>query len=138
MGCHALFQGIFLTQGLKLCHLHFLHWQVGSLLQKTQKDQKPNYHFRRSRCKNRVLGANAGYYARPLLSTPPRGWADYLSHSSSLIPGRTLTLTLYKEPATREPGICLHSPLLQIKPCLNFFVWPLNSLYLRNAKNPGQ
>ena len=28
VGCHVLFQGIFLTQGLKL---HLLHWQVGSL-----------------------------------------------------------------------------------------------------------
>ena len=28
---HALFQGIFLTQGLNLCLLHLLHWQAGSL-----------------------------------------------------------------------------------------------------------
>ena len=28
MGCHALLQGIFLTQGLKPC---LLHWQAGSL-----------------------------------------------------------------------------------------------------------
>ena len=29
--CHALFQGIFPTQGLNLCVLHFLHWQVATL-----------------------------------------------------------------------------------------------------------
>ena len=29
--CHALLQGIFLTQELKPCLLHLLHWQVGSL-----------------------------------------------------------------------------------------------------------
>ena len=29
--CHALLQGIFLTQGSNPCLLHFLHWQVGSL-----------------------------------------------------------------------------------------------------------
>ena len=29
--CHALLQGIFPTQGLHLCLLHLLHWQVGSL-----------------------------------------------------------------------------------------------------------
>ena len=28
---HALLQGIFLTQGLNLCLLSFLHWQAGSL-----------------------------------------------------------------------------------------------------------
>ena len=31
-GCHFLLQGIFLTQGLKPCLLHLLHWQAGSLL----------------------------------------------------------------------------------------------------------
>ena len=29
MGCHALLQGIFPTQGLNLCLLCLLHWQVG-------------------------------------------------------------------------------------------------------------
>ena len=32
LGCHALLQGIFPTQRLKLCLLHLLHWQAGSLL----------------------------------------------------------------------------------------------------------
>ena len=32
MGCHALLQGIFSTQGLNLCFLHLLHWQMHSLL----------------------------------------------------------------------------------------------------------
>ena len=31
MGCHALLQGIFLTQGLNPCLLCPLHWQVDSL-----------------------------------------------------------------------------------------------------------
>ena len=31
VGCHFLFQGIFRTQGLNLCLLRLLHWQVGSL-----------------------------------------------------------------------------------------------------------
>ena len=31
MGCHALLQGIFLTQGLNLRLLCLLHWQAGSL-----------------------------------------------------------------------------------------------------------
>ena len=31
MGCHTLLQEIFLTQGLNLSFLRFLHWQVASL-----------------------------------------------------------------------------------------------------------
>ena len=31
VGCHALLQGIFLTQGSNLCLLRLLHWQAGSL-----------------------------------------------------------------------------------------------------------
>ena len=31
VGCHALLQGIFPTQGLKPCLLDLLHWQAGSL-----------------------------------------------------------------------------------------------------------
>ena len=31
VGCHTLLQGIFLTQGLNLCLLCLLHWQVCSL-----------------------------------------------------------------------------------------------------------
>ena len=31
VGCCALLQGIFLTQGSNPCLLHLLHWQAGSL-----------------------------------------------------------------------------------------------------------
>ena len=31
VGCHALLQGIFLTQGSNPCLLCLLHWQAGSL-----------------------------------------------------------------------------------------------------------
>ena len=31
VGCHALLQGIFLTQGSNLCFFPLLYWQVGSL-----------------------------------------------------------------------------------------------------------
>ena len=31
VGCHALLQGVFPTQGLDLHLLHLLHWEVGSL-----------------------------------------------------------------------------------------------------------
>ena len=31
VGCHVLFQGIFLTQGLNPCLVHLLHWQMSAL-----------------------------------------------------------------------------------------------------------
>ena len=31
VGCHALLQGIFPTQGSNLCLLYLLHWQAGVL-----------------------------------------------------------------------------------------------------------
>ena len=31
VSCHALLQGIFLTQGLNSCFLCLMHWQMGSL-----------------------------------------------------------------------------------------------------------
>lgn len=37
------------------------------------------------------------YCACPLHTVPPKGWANYLSHSSGLTSG-PLTLTSYKEP----------------------------------------
>ena len=37
VGCHALLQGIFPTQGSKLCLLYLLRWQVGSFLSKFPK-----------------------------------------------------------------------------------------------------
>ena len=44
MGCHALLQGIFLTQGLNPSLLCFLHWQAGSLpLGSPEKPYSPPY-----------------------------------------------------------------------------------------------
>ena len=50
-----------------------------------QKDppKNPNYHFWRARSKYRVSGAKAGHCSCPLHTTPPKGWADHLSHGSS-------------------------------------------------------
>ena len=41
VGCHALLQGVFLTQGLNPRILHLLHWQAGSL--PLVPPGKPNY-----------------------------------------------------------------------------------------------
>ena len=43
VGCHALLQGIFLTQGLNLHLLCLLHWQVGSLQLALPGNPEPFY-----------------------------------------------------------------------------------------------
>ena len=40
-------------------------------------------------------GAKAGYWACPLHTAPPKGWADHLSPPSSPTPGHTPTFTPY-------------------------------------------
>ena len=97
------------------------------------------------------LGAKAGYWACPLHSTPPRGWADHLSHASGPTPGHTPALTPYKEAAhppwegnleqgnlllVLAPPCCSRSPR---KALPEFLVWPLiNFCWLGKAKNPGR
>ena len=85
-------------------------------------------------------GAKAGYCACPLLSTPPKGWADHLSHRSCPTPGHTPTLTPCKELAhptsgsewPREPVTYSRSPTAAagtpVKPCLNFLsgLWSIS------------
>ena len=50
MGCHALLQVIFLTQGLNPCLLCLLHWQAGSLPE-SRLDQYISGCFRISQMK---------------------------------------------------------------------------------------
>ena len=46
VGCHALLQGIFPTQGLNSCLSHALNWQAGSLpLVPSEKPSYPGYPF---------------------------------------------------------------------------------------------
>ena len=48
MGCHAILQEIFLTQGLNLCLLHLLHWYEGSL---------PLFHWEAYSCPKDMYGS---------------------------------------------------------------------------------
>ena len=88
------------------------------------------------------MGAKAGYCARPLHTTPPKGWADHLSHPASLTPGHTPTLTPYKEPALpHSRGASKEGNLLLVptphccsrssnRALSEFLVWPLINFYL--------
>ena len=99
----------------------------------TKRPKKPNCHFRRARSKTWVSGAKAGYCARPLHATPPKGWAKHLSHPSGPTPGRTPALTRYKEQARASPpqraskGSCywFWLPAAANKALAEFLVWPL-------------
>ena len=65
-------------------------------IQTIQRDQKLQLpHFFRSLEQKQGVGRKN----IPSAHTPPTGWANHLSHPSSLTPGHTSTLTLYKEQA---------------------------------------
>ena len=63
VGCCALLQGIFLTQGAKLCLLHLLHWWAGSL--PLAPPRKP---FLLYACSQFFKSASWYYYKTNLLS----------------------------------------------------------------------
>ena len=85
VGCHALLQGIFLTQGSNLCLLRLLHWQVDSLplaplglshFMRKREPQKhseyplaPKTHSKAANGPSPVLGSLAP-------ATPPRPHQD--------------------------------------------------------------
>ena len=64
VGCHALLQGIFPTQGLNLHLLRLLHWQVGSLPLVPPGKHMIRYMGARSQSKPSLP---------PLTPNPPRG-----------------------------------------------------------------
>ena len=68
----------------------------------TKRPKNPTATFEVPGAKAGGWGAKAGYCPCPLHTTPPKGWANYLSHPSGSTPGHTLTLTPYKEQA-RHP-----------------------------------
>ena len=81
VGCCALLQGIFLTQGSNPCLLHLLHWEVGSLAlappgKRKRQGQRPpkvphsyvNLHGFLPFEVGDVLGEGAGLFGIPLES----------------------------------------------------------------------
>ena len=112
-----------------------VHAQLRQILDKRDQEKYPTATFEEPRAK-------AGYCARPLHTTPPKGWAKHLSHPSGPIPGRTATLTPYKEQAPApspqgkaSKGACC---LFSLPPCCSrgppkalpdFPVWPLINFY---------
>ena len=63
--------------------------------------------------KSRMLGVNKEYCTCPLHSTPPKEWANHLSHPSGLTPGHTS----YKEPACPHSASKQKKLLLVFAPC---------------------
>ena len=95
--------------------------------QKTNKQKPNNCHFWRARSKCRVSGVKAGMC--PLHATPPKGWANRLSHPSDPTHGHTLPSPHMKNHLTPGgaskgtcyllllPRCCSRAP---VKLCLNF------------------
>ena len=75
VGCHALLQGIFLTQGLILHLLCLLHWQVGSLPLVSPGKPKGLEHRLKFQA---YRGTRAGFSAPPFLPSSLRQCADLI------------------------------------------------------------
>ena len=56
---------------------------------------------------SQVSGVKAGYWAWFLHTAPPRGWGQYINHSSQLLDGSNPTLIQFKGPAYSSPQ---HTP----------------------------
>ena len=69
VGCHALLQGIFLTQRSNPCLLYLLHWQVGSL--SLTPPENSNYFF----------------YQERKINVPPPGPLPFSSPPSEQVSG---------------------------------------------------
>ena len=124
------------SKGLKITE----HAQSGQILDNEISNNKKSCYFWRAR--SRVLGAKA---ESPLHTTPPKVWANCLSHSFSptslgyphpievtpLLGNKQGNLLLVFAPSS-----CGRSPS---KASPEFLVWPLVHLYwLGKAKNPDQ
>ena len=124
--------------------------QLGQIMDKKTKTKNNktkkttnNCHFWRARSKSRVSGVKAG--TCPLHSTPPKGWANHLSHPSDSTHGHTLPSPHIRNqltPRRSEQGsllLAVAPPLLQQGPSKalsEFLVWPPVDFYwLGKAKN---
>ena len=87
---------------------------------KIQKDQNPTLVTYEELEQKQGVGSKSRILHIPPHSTPPKGWADHLSHPSGPTPGHTLTP--YKEPvrpslaSKQRKHMCSRSPLLQQGP----------------------
>ena len=106
------------------------HAQLGQILdQKIKERQKTQLPFLKSwERKNWVSGVKAGYRACPPALNTTKGWADHLSHPSSLTPGHTPpSSSIRNEPPSASEETChlfslppAASSGAPIKPGLNF------------------
>ena len=92
MGCHALLQGIFPTQGLKLHLLCLLHWQAGSLLLARPGKPDLRYAFIKAQVDIHTLiilsslfSSTVYFFVPPVVKNPPANAGDVRDKGS--IPG---------------------------------------------------
>ena len=108
-----------------------MHAQMGQILgNEIQKAKKKNKQTNPTTT-SEELGTEAEYCECPLLSTPPKGWANHPSNPSAPTPRHTPTPSPYREPACPPSwGASKGNFLLfllpaaragaPVKPCLNF------------------
>ena len=90
-----------------------VHAQFEQILDKRCKKTKtPNCYFWRAWNKVRVSGEKVEYCTYPLHTTPPKGWANHLSHSSGLTTGHTPVLVAQSCPTLCDPRVLYPARLL--------------------------
>ena len=113
VGCHTLLEGIFPAQGLNLCLLYPLHWQVGSLpLAPPEKPQKMHSEtesypifllaeLSQHLCLHQVWRTMASHPKRSFVSSRPSDKTSehQLSHLQGTDPWRKSTVSPF------HPGI---------------------------------
>ena len=105
-------------KGLKVAAC--MHTQVGQIMDKIRKDQKPNCHFRRAGSKSRVLHMRPAHTTTKGVGRPPkpRLWTHPYPHpiegASSPPPRGASKGTCY---LLSLPHTAAGAP---VKPCLNF------------------
>ena len=127
-----------------------VHAQLGQILDKRSKEtEKPNCHFWRAWSKtgcqeqNWVSGTKAEYWACPLHTSLPEGWADHLRHPAVWPPGHTPVLTALQDCFSPPRGAgesvvcslsqCCRRSCSEVSP--EFIIWPLiNSCWSRRPR----
>ena len=93
VGCHAVLQGLFPTQGSNLHLLHLLHWQAGSL--PLALPGKPKSYTKKEKKTHIIVNDSAEHtgHWRQSWAQPPG--SPGLPQPSLLLPGRFLLFSLW-------------------------------------------
>ena len=106
MGCHALLQNIFPTQGLNLRLLHLLQWQAGSLVTALPKSQE-EWNFQGKPLNEKgtftCVYMNKDFNQLPLVWLKNCGWREVTALQRRLHSAGRQDLGIQPGPLSRDP-----------------------------------